>query len=168
MLGVCLILVAGCTSSTAIGPTSSSGTPAADRYATVTLVNGTYAIAVWIDQITVSPSQPGNHMVNIFVTAKNNGTTPIQLRWYSTILGANGVSFGGIGVSHKGSGAETAVLMPGQSDTPRDYVVVGSDTDYQALANGVTLEVFFTTEPRNGESPVDFSTTWNLIPSDVS
>ena len=168
MLGISLILVAGCTSSTTIGPTTSSGTHAADRYATVMLVNGTYTIAASIEQITVSPSQPGNHVINIFMNAKNTGTTPIQLRWYSTILGANGASFGGIGVSHKGSGAETAILSPGLSDTPRDYVVIDSDTDYQALANGATLEVFFTTEPLNGESPVDFSTTWNLVPSDVS
>jgi uncharacterized protein YcfL len=164
VLGVSLILVAGCTSST----TSSSATQTAARYDTVVLVNGTYAINASIEEITVFPSQSGNHVVNIYVNALNKGNTPIQLRWYSTITGANGVSYGGIGISHNGYGAETGVLRPGASETPRDYVVIGSDMDYQVLANGATLRVFFTTEPLNDEAPVTFSTAWNLVPSDFS
>jgi hypothetical protein len=168
VLGVSLILVAGCTSSTTSSPASSTGAHPADRYANVVLVNGTYAINASIEEITVSPSQPGNHVVNIYVNALNTGTTPIQLRWYSTITGVNGISYGGVGISHNGYGAETGLVKPGQSETPRDYVVIGLDTDYQALANGATLEVFFTTEPLNGEAPVTFSTAWNLLPSDFS
>ena len=54
--------------------------------------------------------------------------------------GCTGCSYGGIGVSHNGSGAKTAILMPGVSDTPRDYVVIDSDKDYAALANGLPLK----------------------------
>jgi hypothetical protein len=165
MLGISLILVAGCTSSTTSSPASIPATHAADQETTAVLVNGTYAVNASIEQITVSPSQPGNHVVNIYVHVINTGTTPIQLQWFSRITDAKGVSHGGIGVSHNGYGAETDVLPPGQSETARDYVVIDSDTDYHALANGATLEVFFMTEPLPGQSTADFSTAWTLDPA---
>jgi len=164
MLGISLVLVAGCTSSTT-STSGTSGNHALNQEVMAVLVNGTYAVNASIEQITVSPSQSGNHVVNIYVHAINAGTAPIQLRWFSRITGANGVSYGGIGISHNGSGAETGILQPGESETARDYVVIGSDTDYKALANGATLEVFFMTEPLPGQATVDFSTAWTLNPA---
>jgi hypothetical protein len=176
ILGVSLILVAGCTtlpsgSTTASGisggasAVSATGHPVLTQYETAVLVNGTYAINASVEQITPGRSQSGNHEVDIYIDAKNTGTTPVQMRWFSRITDSQGVSFGGVGISHNGSGAETAILMPGVSDTPRDYVVIDSDKDYAALASGATLEVFFATEPLTNQNPVEFSAAWTLNPA---
>jgi hypothetical protein len=176
ILCVSLILVAGCTTlpsgntntsgvSGGTGAVSATGHPVLSQYETAVLVNGTYAINATIEQIAPGRSQSGNHEVDIYINVKNTGTTPVQLQWFSRITDAQGVSFGGIGISHNGSGAETAILMPGVSDTPRDYVVIESDKDYAALANGATLEVFFATEPLTNQAPVEFSAAWTLNPA---
>jgi hypothetical protein len=172
---VSMIIIAGCTSlhaSNTTTPGISAGTSAVSatghplsQYETAVLVNRTYTVNASIEQITPGRLQSGNHEVDIFINAKNTGTTPVQMRWFSRITDARGVSYGGIGVSHNGSGAETAILMPGVSDTPRDYVVVESDKDYAALANGATLEVFFATEPLTNQTPVEFSAAWTLNPA---
>ena len=166
ILGICLILVAGCTTSTpGINGTPAPGQTAPGQDEIAVLTNGTYAINASVYQITTGRSQSGSHEIDIYITARNTGTTPIQLRWFSRITGANGVSYGGVGVSHAGSGAETGPLEPGSQGTPRDYIVIGSDVDYKALANGATLEVFFVTEPLDNQPPVSFSTEWILDPS---
>jgi len=177
ILCVSLLLVAGCTTlpsgnTTTYGisggtsaVSSATGHPVLSQYETAALVNGTYSINATIEQITPGRSQSGNHEVDIYIDAKNTGTTPLQLRWFSRITDAQGVSYGGIGISHNGSGAETTILMPGVSDTPRDYVVIDSDKDYAALANGATLEVFFVTEPLTNQTPVEFSAVWTLNPA---
>jgi hypothetical protein len=176
ILCVGLVLVAGCTTLSSGNTTtpgvsggtsavSATGHPVLSQYETAVLVNGTYSVNATIDQITPGRSQSGNHEVDIYIDAKNTGTTPVQMRWFSRITDAQSVSYGGIGISHNGSGAETAILVPGVSDTPRDYVVIGSDKDYAALANGATLEVFFATEPLANQTPVEFSAAWTLNPA---
>jgi hypothetical protein len=170
ILGISLILVAGCTSSTGTPNTSASspgaaGNAAAGQEQVVTLVNGTYAFNASIYDITTTALPSGRHQVNIFVTVTNAGKTPVQLRWFSTLTNAEGVSFGGVGVSHGGNGAETPPLMPGISATGRDYITIDSDQDYQTLSKGTTLTVNFVTEPSNNQTPVSFSTAWILDPS---
>jgi len=174
ILGVSLILVAGCTTSvpgntstaSPVHTTGTTGNPVPGQGETAVLVNGTYAINASIEQITAGRSQSGNHEVDIYITAINAGTTPVQLRWFSRITDVAGISFGGTGISHNGSGAETAIIMPGGAETPRDYVTIDSDKDYAALASGATLEVFFTTEPLlPNQTPVAFSTAWTLNPA---
>jgi hypothetical protein len=173
-LGVCLILAAGCTTTTSSttgtsgnsGASGTTGNHALSQKETAVLVNGTYSVNVSIEEITVDRSQSGSPVIDIYIHAKNDGTSPIQLQWFSSIVDANGVSHGGIGISHGGSGAVSAILGPGDADTARDYVVIDSDTDYRALANGATLEVFFITEPLSqNETPVEFSTAWALNPA---
>ena len=176
MLGIIsLIFVAGCITSTP--PTSgthdsayTSGTgnvpPGQDTIAM--LVNGTCSFNASVYQITASSSSSGNHRIDVYVTATNTGTSPVQLRWFSTITTADGASFGGPWVSHGGYGAETDPIMPGGSETPRDYVTIDSDQAYQALRRGATLRVDFVTEPSGNESPVSFSTTWTLNPADFT
>lgn len=98
----------------------------------------------------------------------NVGKTPFQLQWFSTLTNADGVSFGGIGISHGGTGAETPVLGPGIPATGRDYITIDSAQDYQTLKNGATLTVNFVTEPFGSEPPVSFSTSWALNPADFT
>ncbi|HVP97273.1 hypothetical protein [Methanoregula sp.] len=162
-----LVLVAGCTSATT-GTPGTEGKVAASQEQVVTLVNGTYTFNASIDDITTTALPSGGHRVDIFVTVNNVGGTPIQLQWFSTLTNTNGVSFGGVGVSHGGSGAETPPLGQGTSATGRDYVTIVSDQDYQSLKNGATLTVNFVTEPFHSESPVSFSTSWPLNPADFT
>ena len=169
IMGIGLILVAGCTTSTSSGTSGTATAPgnhALSQKETAVLVNGTYAINASIEQIEVDRSQSGDHTVDIYIHAQNVGTSPVQLQWFSSITDADGVTHGGIGLSHGGSGAVSAILRPGDAGTARDYVVIDSDKDYNALAKGATLRVFFTTEPLSpNEAPVGFSTAWTLNPA---
>jgi hypothetical protein len=163
-----MVLVAGCTSSPGtpgMSATGAGGTAVVDQDQVAALVNGTYAFNASIYAITTTALSPGGHQVNIFVTAINAGKNPVQLRWFSTLTNAEGVSFGGVGVSHGGTGAETPVLGPGIRATGRDYVTIDSDQAYQTLGKGTTLTINFVTEPLGNETPVSFSTEWTLDPS---
>ncbi len=161
ILGISFILVAGCTTSTP----GITGTHALSQDDVAVLVNGTSAFNASIYQITAGRSQSGDHEIDIYIAALDTGTTPIHLHWFSRITGANGVSYGGVGVSHAGSGAETDELGPGDMGTPRDYVIITSDKDYEALSKGATLDVSFVTEPPANQKPVSFSAEWTLDPS---
>jgi hypothetical protein len=176
VLAFSLILAAGCTSTP---PASTTGTPTVsattlkvtdggnlpNQSEIAVLTNGTYAVNASIEQISVDKSDSGAHTVDIYVNAKNAGKDPVTLHWYSRITGADGVSFGGVGVSHDGSGAETGSLGNGESETARDYVVIDSDKEYATLSQGAVLEVFITTEPKGAASPVSFTAVWSLNPA---
>ena len=178
VLALSLILIAGCTSNTPAGTTS--GTPVVSATAApsspsggnlptqrevLALKNGTCAVNASIEEISVDTSDSGAHKINIYVNARNAGKDPVQLHWYSRITGADGVTFGGVGVSHDGSGAESAPLGSGQAASARDYVVIDSEKEYAALSQGAVLEVFMTTEPLKSESPVSFTAAWALSPA---
>jgi len=178
VLALSLILIAGCTSNTPAGTTS--GTPVVSATAApsspsggnlptqrevLALKNGTCAVNASIEEISVDTSDSGAHKINIYVNARNAGKDPVQLHWYSRITGADGVTFGGVGVSHDGSGAESPPLGSGQAASARDYVVIDSEKEYAALSQGAVLEVFMTTEPLKSESPVSFTAAWALSPA---
>lgn len=176
ILGACLILVAGCTTSTSSpdgnsGASGTAGNHALRQEETAVLVNGTnngtYAVNASIEQIEIDRSESGAHVIDIYIHAQNAGTSPVrQLQWFSSITDAEGVSHGGIGISHGGSGAVTNILGPGEAGTARDYVIIDSDKEYRALTKGATLHVFFTAEPLSrNETPVGFSTAWTLNPA---
>lgn len=169
VLIIAIALAAGCTSvpsgSTAAGTAqnpAASGTSVLDRTETAVLTNGTYAVNATIDSISVEKTDAGGHRVDIYIRAGNAGTAPVQLRWYSRLTTANGDTFGGVGISHGGDGAETAILRPGESDEARDYVNIDTDTEYAEFSERATLEVFITTEPLEGETPVGFTAAWDL------
>lgn len=167
VLIIALALAAGCTSagSTAPGtaqPAAGTGSSALSQSPTAVLTNGTYAVNATIDTITVDRSNDGNHQVNIYINAKNAGTGPVQLQWYSQLTAADGTTFGGVGISHDGSGAVTNILGPGQAEEARDYVSIDTNKEYSKLGNGATLTVYFTTEPLEKESPATFTATWKL------
>lgn len=169
VLVIALALAAGCTSapagSTAPGtaqPAAGTGSSALSQSQAAVLANGTYAVNATIDTITVDRSNDGNHQVNIYINAKNAGTGPVQLQWYSQLTAADGTTFGGVGISHDGSGAETNTLGPGQAEEARDYVSIDTNKEYSKLENGATLTVYFTTVPLEKESPASFTATWKL------
>lgn len=178
ILAFSLIFAAGCTS-TSPTSTTGTGTPAVSSTTPLAtaggnlpgqreiavLTNGTYAVNASIEQISVDKSDSGAHTVDIYINAKNVGKEPVRLHWYSRITGTDGASFGGVGISHNGDGAETGSLGKGESETARDYVVIDSDKEYAALSQGATLEVFITTEPLKTESPVSFTAAWSLNPA---
>jgi hypothetical protein len=160
----CLLLVAGCStisSPTHIAAQGSSlqmNEPAA-------LSGGNYSFNASISEISVDSSATGGRTINIFITAKNTGANLVQLSWFSKLTGADGTSFGGVNVSHGGSGAHTTILSPGLSDTPRDYVVVPSDKDYAALSQGATLDVTFYGQQTDTETPVTYHASWAIDPA---
>ena len=169
VLVIAIALAAGCTSaplgSTASGtaqPATGTGSSALAQTQTAVLTNGTYAINATIDTITVDRTDDGSHQVNIYINAKNAGTAPVQLQWYSQLTAADGTTFGGVGISHDGDGAETNILGPGQAEEARDYVSIDTSREYAKLENGATLTVYFATEPIEKESPAEFTATWQL------
>jgi hypothetical protein len=179
VLAFSLILIAGCMSNAPTGttgtetPTVTAATSAAtaggtilNQRETAVLTNGSYAVNASVEEISVDTTGSGARKINIYVHASNTGTTPVKLQWFSRITDATGRSYGGINISHDGSGAETGPLGKGDSETPRDYVVIDSDKDYRALSQGATLEVFFTATPVGSTgTPADFTAAWSLSPT---
>jgi len=161
---LCMILAAGCTTGQPV-----SGVPAQSLKMNepAVLQNGSYRITTHIDHIDVDSSKPDKKIIDIYIRAVNSGTLPIQLVWYSRITDPAGVSHGGIGVSHGGSGAKTTPLDPGSSATVRDYVVIESDADFAALAQGGTLDVSFIGQLPESGSDVNFHTSWIIDPNRI-
>jgi hypothetical protein len=87
-----------------------------------------------------------NFFIDIYITAIKTGPPLIQMPWFSTITDANGVSHGGVGVSHAGS-VETGPFAPGSQGTTPELCRNRLGADYEALAREATLEVSFVTEP---------------------
>ncbi|MFA5416245.1 MAG: hypothetical protein WC295_12185 [Methanoregula sp.] len=188
ILIISLLLVAGCTSApaqntspvtvpqstvSAIGtqklpaslPTIAPGT-ALPMNAEVALGSAQKPFNVSIDSIEVDPqTEPGKRTVTIYVGAKNTGDDLLMLTWFSKLTDATGKSYGGIGVSHAGSGARTRNITPNWTEMARDYVVVDSDEGFAALANGAILDVYFIEQPKaDGSTKPDYHTAWVIDP----
>ncbi len=160
----CLLLVAGCSTTSSPAHTAAPGS-SLQMHEPAALSGGNYSFNASISDITVASSADGGHTINIFITAKDTGTNPVRLTWFSKLTGADGSTFGGVNVSHGGSGAHSALLSPGISDTPRDYVVVPSDKEFAALSQGATLDVTFFGQQTDTETPVTFHASWAIDPA---
>jgi hypothetical protein len=175
-LTLCLLLGAGCTTT---GPASDqqtgsglsgSGTQAAglNLNEPARLANGSWSVTAAVSELDTSSSKPGRNMLDIYIRATNTGTKPVLLAWYSKITTPDGKSYGGIGVSHAGSGAHTPPLSPGSSATVRDYIVVESDQDFAALSNGATLDVVITAQESESSPAVAlFTASWAVGPGRI-
>jgi len=185
---ICLLLVAGCTSAPAQNtspgaiphsPAPTGGTlgiptsvvtiapgTALPMNADVALGSAKKPFNVSIDSIEVDPqTEPGKRTITIYVGAKNTGDDPLMLTWFSKLTDATGKSYGGIGVSHAGSGARTRNITPNWTEMARDYVVVDSDEGFTALANGAILDVYFIEQPKaDGSTKPDYHTAWVVDP----
>jgi len=169
-IAFCLILVAGC-STTTPSPTATPSAPAPTAQPVAVkevsvMKSGNYSLLTSIDHIDVDSKDSGQHTVNIYLSVKNNGTESQRLVWYSKLTGKNGLSYGGVGVSHGGSGARTFILAPGESNTARDYVTVDSDQEYAALkTGGATLDVEYADQASPLDPIPNLHSTWVLEPS---
>jgi hypothetical protein len=129
----------------------------------VVMNSGNYSLTSAIDHIEVSPRDPGSYLVDIYLKVTNTGSQPVRLVWYSKLTDRNGQSYGGVGVSHAGSGARTFILYPNLSNTARDYVTVGSDTAMAALREGgATLDVEYANQTSPLEPIAGLRSTWTL------
>ncbi|MFA4877277.1 MAG: hypothetical protein WC586_07675 [Methanoregula sp.] len=169
----CLILAAGCTDTASklpVSPTASpSLTPPPEPVAPkpVSVIrSGNYSLASSIDHIEVDSKGSGKHTVNIYLRLKNTGNESIRLVWYSKLTDKNGLSYGGVGVSHGGSGAQTFIFDPDTTGTMRDYVTIDSDREYAVLkSGGATLDIVYADQKSPLEPIANLTSTWNLEPT---
>ena len=175
---VCVLLVAGCTttpatttpsgqvSSTPTFPGRTSLDPVLPMDGKVTLGSGNNTMEVSLDSIEVDPStDSGNKTITIYVLARNTGTAPRQFDWFSKLTNTNGNSFGGIGISHKGTGARSGLNYPGIGEAARDYVEIRSADSFATLSKGAVLDVYFMERTNNKTSMVpDYHVAWTVNP----
>ncbi len=99
---------------------------------------------VFINEFEVGEVQEnGDQEISIYIVAKNTGTEPVQLVWFSKLTDLNGKTYGGIGISKGGVGARTRWIAPGSAEAARDFVIIRSDRDLDALKKGAVLDVYF-------------------------
>ena len=126
---------------------------------------------VWIDSFEVGDVQEtGDQELTIWVAAKNTGTGPLRMTWFSKLTDANGKTYGGIGISKGGSGARSGWIPFNMTELARDYVVVRSDRDLAALNEGAVLDVYFMEKP-DDETPIsdipDYHVRWTIDPGTI-
>jgi len=142
-----MLIAAGCSAPAALP--AATGTPAGEKIlpmlGNVTLGSGNKTVNVFIHSIELDAKaeKETGRTVTIYVAAKNTGTEPVMFVWFSKLTDANGNSYGGINVSHKGSGARTALIEPGITEAARDYIDQLTNQDLGILSKGAVLDVFF-------------------------
>jgi len=111
------------------------------------------------------PDESGKQIVNIYIGATNTWTQPHNLTWFSKLTDINGKTYGGIGVSHAGTGARTRGIPPNMTEAARDYIVINSNKDIATLSQGAVLDVYFMEPKKEGEPLIpDYHVTWGIIP----
>jgi hypothetical protein len=177
VITVCVLLVAGCTTTPATipsgqgspvptSPGKASQVPVLPMDGNVTLGSGNNTMEVSLDSIEVDPStDSGNKTITIYVLARNTGTTPRQFVWFSKLTNTNGNSFGGIGISHLGSGARTSEILPTNGEAARDFIEIRSAESFATLSKGAVLDVYFMdrTSGKNSMVP-DYHVAWTVNP----
>jgi hypothetical protein len=136
----------------------------------VKLGNDTHSITVSVDSFEINPqSEPGKYTVTIYVAAHNTGNDTIKYVWFSKLTDLKGNSYGGIGISHGGSGARTAWIPVNLTEAARDYVDVDSSQALAALSNGAVLDVYFMEQQANLTQTIkpDYHVTWVIDPDTI-
>ena len=180
---VSALLVAGCTTISSGSTTANPGVPARaipvptaftwgvsgnvlPMNAVVELgaAEKTFNVSIYSIEID-PPDESGKHTINIYVGAKNTGTQPHNLTWFSKLTDINGKAYGGIGVSHAGTGARTRDIPPGSTEMARDYIVINSDKDFATMSQGAVLDVYFLEyKPKGSPLIPDYHVTWGINP----
>jgi len=163
-----LVLVAGCSTTPAVSPTSpgSSTSPASVYEQPSVITSGNYSFTSYIDHFEVDSKDSGKYIVNIYLRVTNTGDEANRMVLYSTLTDKNGLSHGGVGVSHGGSGARTFVFYPNSTGTMRDYVTIESEKDYAALKQGgAILDVVYANQTAPLEPIANLTSRWTLPPS---
>jgi hypothetical protein len=173
-----LMLIAGCTTPSAINVTSHPTSPVPTTTPTpvenpvlpmdaeVVFGTGDNQFTAWIDSFEIDPpSEPGKQTVTIYVAVKNTGTEPVQLVWFSRLTDVTGKIHGGIGISHGGNGARSGLITPNVTEAARDYIVV-SNEDFEKLSRGALLDVYFMEKKSDTVSLVpDYHARWSVDPA---
>ncbi len=183
---VSAMLIAGCTTISSGSITANPGVPATTipvptaftrgvsgnvlpMNAVVALgtVEKTFNASIYSIEID-PPEESGKHTINIYIGATNTGTQPHKLTWFSKLTDINGKTYGGIGVSHAGTGARTRDIPMNVTEAARDYIVINSDKDFATLSQGALLDVYFM-EPKIEGSPLlpDYHVTWGINPGTI-
>jgi hypothetical protein len=181
-----LVLFAGCTTISPdtgtpqpVSPVPTSSIPAPSVTATsgsllpmdaaVVLGTGEKQFTVSIDSFEIDPpSEPGKQTITIYIAAKNTGTEPIQLVWFSRLTDVTGTIYGGIGISHGGNGARSGLITPNVTEAARDYVVV-PEADFEKLSRGAILDVYFMEKKSDTVSLVpDYHVRWAVDPGKIA
>ena len=180
---VSALLVAGCTTISSGSTTANPGVPARaipvptaftwgvsgnvlPMNAVVELgaAEKTFNVSIYSIEID-PPDESGKHTINIYVGAKNTGMQPHNLTWFSKLTDINGKTYGGIGVSHAGTGARTRDIPPGSTEMARDYIVINSDKDFTTMSQGAVLDVYFLEyKPKGSPLIPDYHVTWGINP----
>ena len=169
VITVCVLLVAGCTTtpSTTTPSVTVSPVPTILPMGGKTIIGtGNTTMEISLDTIAASsPTDANNRTIDIYVLARNNGTVPQKFVWFSKLTNMNGNSFGGIGISHKGSGARSGEISPGWGEAARDYIEIHSDESFATLSKGAVLDVYFMDRMDNKSSMVpDYHVAWMINP----
>lgn len=174
----CLLVISGCTAPSADSGTSlpssvnlpDGGNPLPmNRHEVHTTPTTTFE--VWIDSFeTGSIQDNGDQEITVYIAAKNTGPAPIRMVWFCKLTDLNGKSYGGIGISHGGSGARSGWIMPNMTEAARDYVIIRSRPDLATLSRGAVLDVYFMEKPSQ-DMPVstvpDYHTRWTIDPGAI-
>jgi hypothetical protein len=187
---VSALLVAGCTTNSSGNNTRNPGVPALTSSATgipvqtaithgipenvlpmnaevaLGTANKTFNVSIYEIEID-PPDENGKHTVNIYIGAKNTGIESIRLVWFSKLTDINGNTYGGIGVTHGGSGARTRDVYRNTTEAARDYIVI-NDKDFATLSKGAVLDVYFMEPKKEGEPLIpDYHVTWMINPGKI-
>lgn len=175
---IALLLASGCVTDQT-GPASPAGPTGAVPVGTgpvegglplsqgVVMANGCVSVTASIDHFETGSPGADSRIIDIYIRAKNTGTKPVSLTWYSTLTDERGISHGGIGISHDGSGAQTTLLLPGYSEIARDYVIIATGEDYALLKNGAILDVQFFGKNGAGMPVASFHSAWTVGPGRI-
>ncbi len=169
-----MLIAAGCSAPAALP--AATTTPAGEKVlpmsGNVTLGSGNKTINVSIHSIELDAKAENEtgRTVTIYVAAKNTGTEPVMFVWFSKLTDVNGNTYGGINVSHKGSGARTAWIQPGYTEAARDYIDQLTNQDLAILSKGAVLDVYFFEKDGNtgaiSAEPV-YHVAWTIDPGAI-
>jgi hypothetical protein len=169
-----MMIAAGC--SVPVASTDTHGTTAPGKvlpmYANTTIGsdNKTLEVSIHSIELDAKADNESGRTLTIYVAAKNTGTEPMMLVWYSKLTDQNGNTYGGINVSHGGNGARSGKIPPGMTEAARDYIDQLTNQDLGVLSKGAVLDVyFFEKSLSNGtiSQKPDYHVAWTIDPGAV-
>ncbi|WP_292542046.1 hypothetical protein [Methanoregula sp.] len=175
VITVCILVIAGCTAP-ASGPattTTPTGTPTGNvlpMNTHTTLGSGNKTVEVYVHSFELGEERNGTRDVTVYVAARNTGTEPVMMVWFSKLTDNTGTSHGGIGLSHDGTGARSGWILPNMTEAARDYVTITSNQDLLQLSNGAVLDVYFMDKPTEDtvvSNIPDYHVTWMIDPGAI-
>jgi hypothetical protein len=145
--------------------------PVLPMNATVVLGTPENPFTASIDSFEIdTPSEPGKQTITIYVAVKNTGMKPVQLVWFSRLMDISGNTYGGIGISHGGTGARSGLIYPNMTEAARDYVVI-PDAGFTQLSKGAILDVYFMEKKSDTDTVSlvpDYHARWVIDPGVIT